>query len=426
MTEITLLIRNVRELVNPAHDTVVRGGRLNSLRLSRDVWIGAQGEHIRFVGFETDFKENCRLAPDAVEIDGSDMVAFPGFVDPHTHLPFGGTRQEEFRLKLQGVDYREIARQGGGIKRTVADTRAMTREQLAASVEKRLDRMLLSGTTTCEAKSGYGLDRDTEIKQLEVIDAVNEFHPVELVPTFMGAHEIPEEFVGRNRDFIDFQVREVMPGVRERNLAEFADIFCEEGVFSVDEAAEYLDRAREVGFKLKIHADEFTSNGAAKLAVDKGARSAEHLIAMTPDEISAISASDTACIFLPGVSFFLRMSKYAPARSVISENGIVALGSDFNPGSSMISSQLFIFHLGVFHLGLTIEEALNAVTINAAYAIDRQDSVGSLVPGKKMDVLLADIPDYSYLAYHPGLMPWHTIVKSGEVVVQDYQPLFNR
>jgi len=426
MIDITLVIRNVRELVNPADDTVVRGERLNSLRLSRNVWVGAQGENIRFVGYEEDFKRNCRLAADAVEIDGSGLVAFPGLVDPHTHLPFGGTRQDEFRLKLQGVDYREIARQGGGIKRTVADTRAMSRDQLAMAVENRLDRMLLSGTTTCEAKSGYGLDRDTEIKQLEVIDAVNEFHPVELVPTFMGAHEIPPEYSGRNRDFIDFQVKEVMPRIRERNLAEFVDIFCEEGVFSIDEAAEYLQRAREMGFKLKIHADEFTSNGAAQLAVDMQARSAEHLIAMTPDEIAAISASETACIFLPGVSFFLRLKEYAPARAVIDRDGIVALGSDFNPGSSMISSQLFIFHLGVFQLGLTIEEALNAVTINAAYAVDRQASVGSLVPGKKMDVLLADIPDYSYLAYHPGLIPWHTIVKSGEVVVQDYQPLYNR
>lgn len=426
MIDISLLIRNVRELVNPADDRLVRGGRLNSLRLSRNVWIGAQGEDIRFVGYEEDFKRNCRLTQDAVEIDASGLVAFPGLVDPHTHLPFGGTRQDEFRMKLQGVDYREIASQGGGIKRTVGDTRTMTREQLAAAVEKRLDRMLLSGTTTCEAKSGYGLDKETEIKQLEVIDAVNEFHPVELVPTFMGAHEIPAEYAGRNRDFIDFQVREVMPEVRERDLAEFVDIFCEEGVFSTDEAGEYLDRAREMGFKLKIHADEFTSNGAAKLAVEKGARSAEHLIAMTPEEISIISASETACIFLPGVSFFLRLKEYAPARAVIDADGIVALGSDFNPGSSMISSQLFIFHLGIFQLGLTIEEALNAVTINAAYAVDRQDSVGSLVPGKKMDVLLADIPDYSYLAYHPGLIPWHTIVKSGEVVVEDYQPLYNR
>lgn len=425
MIDITLLIRNVRELVNPADDNVVRGGRLNSLRLSRNAWIGAQGEFIRFVGFEDDFNKSCRLTPDAVVIDASDLVAFPGFVDPHTHLPFGGTRQDEFRLKLQGVDYREIARRGGGIKRTVADTRAMTREELAAAVEKRLDRMLLSGTTTCEAKSGYGLDLDTEIKQLEVVDAVNEFHPVELVPTFMGAHEIPAEFAGRNRDFIDFMAGEVMPRVRERNLAEFADIFCEEGVFSVAEAAVYMDRARELGFKLKIHADEFTSNGAARLAVEKGARSAEHLIAMTPDEISVISASDTACILLPGVSFFLKMAKYAPAREVIERNGIVALGSDFNPGSSMISSQLFIFHLGVFQLGLTIEEALNAVTINAAYSIDRQHSIGSLVPGKKMDVLLADIPDYSYLGYHPGLIPWHTIIKSGEVVVQGFVPLYN-
>ena len=426
MIEVSLVIRNIRELVNPANDRLVRGNELNSLRISRDVWVGATGEYISFIGFEEDFHRSCRLAPNAVEIDGSRLVAFPGLVDPHTHLPFGGTRQDEFRLKLQGVDYREIASQGGGIKRTVRDTRSASREELATVVEKRLDQMLLSGTTTCEAKSGYGLDMDTEIKQLEVLDAVNEFHPVEIVPTFMGAHEIPAEYSGRNREFIDFLVREVMPGIRDRNLAEFADIFCEEGVFSTEDAAEYMDRAREKGFKLKIHADEFTSNGAALLAVEKGARSAEHLIAMTAEEIQAISGSDTACIFLPGVSFFLRLDRYAPAREVISQNGIVALGTDFNPGSSMISSQLFVFHLGVFQLGLTIEEAINAVTINAAYAVDRQESVGSVAVGKKMDLLLADIPDYSYLAYHPGLLPWDTIIKSGEMVVEKFIPLYNR
>ena len=419
MIQVDLLIKNIRELVNPANDMVVRGSELNTIRVYRDVWVGAAGEKITFIGLEEDFNKNCELAEDAVVIDGSGFVVFPGLVDPHTHLPFAHTRQDEFRLKLQGVSYQEIAAKGGGIKGTVKKTREASASDLIAQCEKRLEHILLSGTTTLEAKSGYGLDMDTEIKQLEVLQALNSFHPIGIVRTFMGAHEIPEDYKGRNREFLDYLIDNVVPVVKDRELAEFADIFCENGVYSYEEAEYYIDKILPYGFKIKLHADEFTSNNAALLAVKKKAVSAEHLIAMTDEEIDVIAASDTACVFLPGVSFFLKMDKYAPIREVIEKNGIVSLGSDFNPGSSMVSSQLFIFHLGIFKMGLTIEEAINTVTINAAYAIDRQDRVGSIALGKKMDLLLMDIPDYSYLAYHLGINPIHTIVKSGEVVVKD-------
>jgi imidazolonepropionase len=237
-----------------------------------------------------------------------------------------------------------------------------------------LDHILTAGTTTLEAKSGYGLDLDTEIKQLEVIKGLNAIHPIDIASTFMGAHEIPEEYKDGNKEFLDYLVEKVVPVVKERELAEFVDIFCENGVFTYEEAEYYFDKIEPYGFKIKLHADEFSSNNAALLAVKKKAVSAEHLIAMTDEEIDAISASDTACVFLPGVSFFLKLGKYAPIRKVIEKNGIVTLGTDFNPGSSMVSSQLFCFHLGIFNMGLTIEEAINTITINAAYSIDRHDN----------------------------------------------------
>ncbi|MCK4760644.1 MAG: imidazolonepropionase [Candidatus Aminicenantes bacterium] len=424
MIKIDLLLKDVKELVNPASDSVVRGADLNALRVSRDVWIGAADGNISFIGTGKNFEKNCRLSENAEVIDASQYVVFPGFVDPHTHLPFAGTRQDEFRRKLQGVDYLQIAKEGGGIKGTVRKTREISPADLTGQCLWRLDHILCSGTTTMEAKSGYGLDRATELKQLQVIKDVNASHPVDIVPTFMGAHEIPAEYKGRNMEFLKYIVEEVVPEVRKRDLAEFGDIFCEEGVFSYEEAEYYIDKLLSSGFKIKIHADEFTSNGAALLAVKKGAVSAEHLIAMTAEEIEAIAASDTACVFLPGVSFFLKLGKYAPIREVIDRNGIVVLGSDFNPGSSMVSSQLFIFFLGIFQMGLTIEEAINTITINAAYAIDRQDKAGSIAIGKKMDLLLMDIPDYSYLAYHIGINPIHTVIKSGKVVVKNRQKMY--
>ena len=420
MMAVDYVVKNIGQLVNPGSDRVVRGHDSQRLRVSENVCIAAQRGIIRFIGTEDDFQRHCRMEPGGSEIDAQGFLALPGFVDPHTHLPFAGTRQDEFQLKLQGVSYQEIARRGGGIKGTVRKTRAITQSDLVAACRKRLDLMLLSGTTTLEAKSGYGLDRETELKQLEVLHTIAAQHPLAIVPTFMGAHEIPDEFSGNSRAYLDFVLAEVLPEVAEKKLAEFVDIFCEEGYFSHADAEYYLKKAAALGFQLKLHADEFSSNGAAALAARLHARSAEHLIAVSDVEIAEIAPSDTACVLLPGVSFFLKLGRYAPAQKILAADGIVALGSDFNPGSSMISSQLFIFQLAVFQMGLTIEQALNAVTINAAYAIDRQDSVGSLAVGKKLDLLLLDVPDYRYLAYHPGIQPVHTVLKSGIPVVKNH------
>jgi len=419
MIDIDFLIKDIKELVNPANNKVVRGNELNSIRISRNVWIGCTGDRITFIGNKETFEKQCKITEKTKVIDGSEFVVFPGFVDPHTHLPFAGTRQDEFRLKLQGVSYQEIAKNGGGIKGSVRRTREIEFNDLLAQSERRVNQILLSGTTTMEAKSGYGLDKDNELKQLEVISTLNSISPMDIVPTFLGAHEIPEEYSGRNMEYLKFLIEQVAPQVKEKGLAEFADIFCEEGYFSYDEADYYLSALKEMGFKLKIHSDEFVSNNAALLAVEKEAVSAEHLIAMTDEEINKLASSNTTAVFLPGVSFFLKMDKYAPARKFIEQNGILALGTDFNPGSSMVSSQLFILYLAIFKMGLTIEEAINTVTINSAYGINRNEDVGSVDIGKKMDLVLMDIPDYSYIAYHLGINPVHTVIKSGELVVED-------
>lgn len=419
MTAVDILVRNIGQLVNPGSDRVARGRQAGELRVERGASIAAREGRICYIGPDKDLGAACRLEPGGLELDAEGRVALPGLVDPHTHLPFAGTRQDEFQQKLQGVSYQEIAARGGGIHSTVRRTREIDPAELVETCRRRLDRMLLAGTTTVEAKSGYGLDLETEMKQLRALQALAGRHPVAIVPTFMGAHEVPDEFRGRNRDYLEQQLEAVLPQVRQERLAEFVDIFCEQGYFSYEESDAYLSRAAAMGFRIKMHADEFTSNGAAELAARLGAVSAEHLIAIRDEEIAAIAASDTACVLLPGVSFFLRLGRYAPAQKILAAGGIVALGSDFNPGSSMISSQLFIFHLGVFQLGLTIEQALNAVTINAAYAVDRQHQAGSLAVGKDLDLLLLDIPDYQYLAYHPGIDPLRTVLKSGRVVVHD-------
>ncbi|MBN2400063.1 MAG: imidazolonepropionase [Candidatus Aminicenantes bacterium] len=419
MIAVDCVVKNIGQLVNPGSDRVVRGRESNTLRVQENVCIAAQNGIILFIGPEADFQRQCRLEAGGMEIDAQGFVALPGFVDPHTHLPFAGTRQDEFQLKLQGVSYQEIASRGGGIKGTVRKTRGISRQDLVVICQKRLELMLLSGTTTLEAKSGYGLDSETELKQLEALKSLSVLQPLDIVPTFMGAHEIPDEFSGNPRAYLEFVLAEVLPEVATKKLAEFVDIFCEQGYFSYADAEFYLTQAAARGFKLKVHADEFSSNGAGELAARLHARSAEHLIAVSDAEIAKLAPSDTACVLLPGVSFFLKLGHYAPAQKILAADGIVALGSDFNPGSSMISSQLFIFQLAVFQMGLTIEQALNAVTINAAYAIDRQEQVGSLSTGKKLDLLLLDIPDYRYLAYQPGIQPVHTVLKSARRVVDN-------
>ncbi len=413
------VVAGCRQLLTGRGPVPKRKEALRDLGVVENGWIASERGTIVFVGTESGFRTSVRLAEGAEWIDASGMVACPGFVDCHTHLPFAGEREEEFHLRLQGWTYQELAARGMGILTTVRATRAAGREELRALCLRRLDEMLLTGTTTVEAKSGYGLNVDDEIKQLEVLRDLAPLHPVEVVPTFMGAHEIPPEYRAHREEYIHLLIDTLIPEVRRRNLAEFFDVFCEPGVFSLEETAMLVRAAKAAGFRIKIHAEEFAALGGAGLAADAGAVSAEHLMTISEESIAKLAASGTAAICLPGVSFFLMMDKRAPARKLIDAGAVVALATDFNPGSSMLDSMLFVLQLGVYTLGMGIEEVVNACTANAAYAIDRHSRVGTLEPGKAMDLLLMDIPDYVSLVYRLGPNPVRHVLKNGKIVVRD-------
>ncbi|MGZ5469046.1 MAG: imidazolonepropionase [Candidatus Aminicenantales bacterium] len=419
MRSADLVVAGCRELVTCAGPLPRRGKGLRQIGSVENGWVASSKGVIVFAGSEDAFRAEVSPEPDAVTVDAQGMVALPGFVDAHTHLPFAGDRAREFGLRIQGWTYQQLAERGMGIRTTVQATRAASLDDLVGLSVKRLDRMLLTGTTTAEAKSGYGLNLEDEVKQLEALRDAAALHPVDIVPTFMGAHDIPPEYRDRREGYVRLLIDALIPEVRQRGLAEFFDIFCEPSAFSLEETRTLVAAAKAAGFKVKIHADEFVSQGGTELAAEVGAVSAEHLIAISDEGISRLAASDTAAILLPGVSYFLMMDKHAPARRLIDAGAAVALASDFNPGSSHISSIPFILQLGVFTLGMTVEEALNACTGNAAYAIGRHGTVGSLEPGKKMDLLLCDVPDHISLAYEAGRNPVRTVIKNGQVVVED-------
>ncbi|MCX8159635.1 MAG: imidazolonepropionase [Candidatus Saccharicenans sp.] len=423
MTCADLVVAGLDQLLTCGGPAPKTGPAMREVGLLEKAWIaGCQGKVI-FVGSEKEFKEKVNPAENARIIDGRGLVGLPGLVDAHTHLPFAGNREREFSLRLQGYTYQQLAAMGLGIQTTVRATREVSREELKDLCRKRLRAMLLNGATTVEAKSGYGLNYEDEIKQLEVVRELAGEQPVSLVPTFMGAHEIPPEYRTERKAYIELLINRVMPEVRQRRLAEFFDIFCEPTVFNLEETRQLAEAALKLGFKLKIHADEFIPIGGTELAVELGARSVEHLINITPEGIEKLSRSRTAAVLLPGVSFFLMMDKKAPARELLDRGAIVALASDFNPGSSHLLSMLFVLQLGVFTLRMTVEEAVNACTINAAYALDRQDRCGSLETGKDFDLILCDLPSYLSLAYELGRNPVKTVIKAGRVVVQDGHPV---
>ncbi len=419
MISADLVVRNCRQLVTCRGPIPKRKAELGDVGLIKNGWIASDRGTIVFVGSENEFQEEIKPRASCLWVDGEGLVALPGFVDPHTHLPFAGNREDEFALRLKGYTYMQLAEMGLGIQTTVRATRRATREELVALCLSRLDQMLLHGTTTCEAKSGYGLNLEDEIKQLEALQELGKIHPVEIVPTFMGAHEIPPEYKDRKEDYIDFLIREVLPEVKKKKLAEFFDIFCEDGVFSLEDTRRLVAAAKEAGLKIKIHADEFAPLGGAQLAAEVGAASAEHLINISQDGIQKLAESGTAAVLLPAVSFFLQLEKRAPARKLIDSGAVVALASDFNPGSSMTESMLFVLQLAVYTLKMSIEEAINASTVNAAYAIGREDVVGSLETGKRMDLVLWNVPTFSTLVYHLGINPIRRVIKNGKTVVMD-------
>jgi imidazolonepropionase len=385
-----------------------------------DAAVAASGGRIAWIGPDAAFEASVALRPEAEVIDAGRGAVVPGFVDPHTHLAFAGDRDDEIRRRLAGARYQEIAAGGGGIVRTVEATRAASREELAALVAARLDEMLLCGTTTAEVKSGYGLETEAELRSLEAIRLAAGRHPVTVVPTFLGAHEVPREHRGDRGRYVDILVGEMIPAVAERGLAAFADVFCEEGVFTVGESRRILLAARERGMKLRIHADELAATGGAELAAELGARSADHLVFVAEKGMRALAEASCVATLLPAAAFYLRLGRFAPARALVEAGAPVALASDVNPGGGLSPALPFAMAIGCFSMGLSLEEALTAVTVNAACSLDLQGELGTIEVGKRADLVLLRSARLLDLV-RVGVPAIRAVVKNGRVVVRDGQ-----
>jgi imidazolonepropionase len=378
--------------------------------------VGIKGEKILWAGPSDRVSESIALGRQIKRIDASGKVVMPGFIDSHTHLLFAGTREEEFELRLSGATYQEIAAKGGGIKSTVQRTRRASKEELVAIGKKHLDTMLSLGTTTVEAKSGYGLSVKDEIKMLEALRDLNLDHPVDVVPTFLGAHEVPPEYAGKKDEYVRLVVEEMIPAVGERKLAAFCDVFCEKGVFSLEESRRILNAGKRFGLLPKVHADELTPLGGGELAAEVGAVSADHLLFISEKGMEAMAEKDVVATLLPGTAFFLFLGRYAPARRMIEKGVKVALASDFNPGSCMTQSLPLITTIACTQMRLTPAEAILAITIHAARAIRKEKEIGSVEPGKQADLVIMNIPDYRHLSYHFGINHVWKVIKKGKVV----------
>jgi imidazolonepropionase len=407
-----LLIRNAAQLVTPSGRTAVRGAAMRQVAVLADAAVLIRAGRIDWVG---PTPQAPPVAPDIPILDARGQTLLPGFVDSHTHLVFAGSREAEFEQRLQGMTYQEIAAQGGGINATVACVRRASRDELKTSARRRLERLLHFGVTTVEVKSGYGLSPEDERKCLEVVAELNTEGPWELVPTFLGAHAVPPEF-RQNRDgYVRRLVEEMLPAIARDRLAEFCDVFCETGVFSLEESAKILGTARDLGFRLKVHADELTPLGGAELAARLGATSADHLLCVTDAGIAALAGAGTVATLLPGTAFFLGAA-YAPARRMIEQGLAVALASDCNPGTCPTENLPLVGAMACTQMKMLPAEVVTGLTLNAAAAIARADRLGSLEPGKQADIVVCDIPDYRHLFYHFGVNHVSAVVKRGRVV----------
>jgi len=408
------LIRNTLEVLTCAGPAPRRGAAQGDARSIPRAAIAAAEGRIVFIGVESLLEHEVQIAPGAVVIDAHGGAVVPGFVDPHTHVVFAGDRREELRRRLSGTTYAEIAAEGGGILGTVVATRAASEAALAAATRRRLDEMLRCGTTTCEAKSGYALTTVGELKMLEVIRALAADHDLEISPTFMGAHEVPAEYRHDRRKYIDLVIREMIPAVAQQGLAEWCDVFCEEGVFTANESREILEAGREAGMKLRIHADEFGLSGGSSVAADLAVRSADHLIFVDEAGARGLAAAGVVATLLPIASFYLKLGRFAPGRMLIDHGVPVALATDVNPGGGFSPSMPFAIALGCFGMNLTFEEALVAATINAAYSLDCHARVGSLEPGKQMDAVIVDGPAIDLV--RAGAATIRAVIKKGKIV----------
>ncbi|MGQ9516178.1 MAG: imidazolonepropionase [Anaerolineae bacterium] len=415
-----LLIHSAAQLLTIASPNgPKRGAAMQDLGIIADGAVAVADGEIIAVGTTAELRTTVRAAR---EIDAAGRVVMPGFVDSHTHLVFAGSREDEFELRLKGATYMEIMAAGGGIMSTVRRTRAATADQLVEESLPRLRRMLAHGTTTAEAKSGYGLTTEDELKILRVVDLLAERQSVELVPTFLGAHAVPAEYAGQTDAYVELVIREMLPVVAEYYARQgrpmpFCDVFCEEGVFSLEQSRRILMAARELGFPLKIHGDEFQALGGTRLAVELGAVSADHLVCTPAEEIALLAHSDTIAVSLPGTPFGLAHREYTPARAIIDQGGALALATDLNPGTCYCESMPFMLALACRYMRLWPAEAIAAATINAAYGIRRGNRVGSLEVGKQADIIILDLPNYRLLPYRFGTNPVKMVIKRGQVVL---------
>lgn len=408
-----IVLMNIGQLLTMDSQGPKKGKAMGELEFIEGAVLGIKDGEIRFVGKQEEKKD--LLA--AKIIDCERKLVTPGLVDPHTHAVFGGSREHEMALKQQGVPYLDILKQGGGILSTVEATRETSEMELFEKSTFYLDRMLSLGTTTAEIKSGYGLNEDTELKQLRVTKKLQQKHAMDVVSTFLGAHAIPPSHRDKPDEFLQEMVG-MFQQVKEEQLADYVDIFTETGVFTVEQSKEYLSKAKEYGFGLKIHADEIDPLGGTEMAAELGAVSADHLVGSTDKGIKKMAQSGTVAVLLPGTTFYLGKHTYARARKMIDEGVIVSLATDFNPGSSPTENLQLIMTIAALQLKMSPEEIWNAVTVNAAHAIGKSEEAGQIMMGRKADVVIWDAPNYKYIPYHYGVNHVNTVIKKGRILYQ--------
>jgi len=411
---VDLIIKNARELLTLSPSFKEESG----LGMIQNGAAAIEKGRIFWVGKTEELSGKFSLNREGLEMNATGKVVMPGLIDAHTHLVFAGSRENEFEQRIQGLSYQEIAGRGGGILSTVEATRNSSFDELFSLGKKRLDRMLSKGVTTVEAKSGYGLSLQDEMKILKVMKALQESHPIDIVPTFLGAHTLPKEFREDRMHYVDLLIEEMIPKVAQERLAEFCDVFCEEKAFTLEESKQILETGKRYGLKPKIHADQLSSGGGAELAAEVDAYSADHLEYASPEGIKKMAEKGVTAVLLPGASFFLSMKKYPPARDMIEQGVAVSLATDFNPGSSMTESLPMMMTMGCTMYKLLPKEVIQATTIHAARSMGREKEIGSLEVGKQADLLVLDIPNYRYLPYHFGVDHVETVIKKGKMIYQ--------
>ena len=404
-----VLIQNIGMRATPRGKAARRGEEQGKIEILRDAWVLIEDGTIAKVGTGKSESDGAEV------IDAGENLVTPGLVDAHTHLIFGGWRQNELGLKLHGASYLDIQNAGGGIQSTTNATRTATEAELADKAEAALNEMLRFGTTTCEAKSGYGLATEHELKELRVIRDLNERHPIDLIATFMGAHLVPAEYKQNRDEYVRLVCEEMMPLVKEQGIAKFCDVFCEADTFTAEESRRILEAGLKYGLRPKIHADEIEAIGGSVLAGEIGAISAEHLIVCPPEGIESMAKGGVIACLLPATSFNLG-AVFAPARDMVKAGVPVAMATDFNPGSCPCLNMQFVINLGCLKYKLTPEEVLTAVTLNGAAAIDLADKVGSVEEGKQGDLVIWNAPDLDYICYRVGSNLAQTVIKKGTVV----------